>query len=115
MTRADRAHSDGLVKNDTYIRCDGFGCVETHPIDHELLGEPCFGTGRWIGWIYVDLNRPDLWDRELRFCGVRCLQWWLDKEIITWGRAPRTPLDDALRAPKDELARARAGLKGQDS
>lgn len=92
------------------LYCDAYGCEECHPIDHEALGEPSFGTGRWLGWVYLDLNRPDLFPRELRFCSVRCCEWWLQREVITRLNEPLSPLDEALRAPYDEVARRRAGL-----
>jgi hypothetical protein len=101
-----------VAEKSEYLRCDGFGCNERHPLDHDCLGEPCFGTGRWLGWVYLDLNRPDLFPRELRFCGTQCLRDWLEREIQNrFDRIPvRTALDDALRAPHDEIARKRAGL-----
>lgn len=89
------------------LRCDALGCNETHPLDHEMLGEPSFGTGRWLGWVYLDLNRPDLFPRELRFCSVRCCQWWLDREVVTRLHEPLSPLDVALRRPYDMVARKR--------
>lgn len=95
-----------------YLKCDGFGCDERHPLEHECLGEPSFGTGRWLGWIYVDFNRPDLWDREFRFCSVVCLEHWLERESISRARRTPTALDIALRSPQDEVARKRAGLGG---
>lgn len=96
--------------NATHITCDAMGCDESHPIDHPDLGEECFGTGRWLGWVYLDLNRPDLLPRPLRFCSVACCVWWLERESITNGRRPLSPLDEAIRAPSDELKRKRAGL-----
>lgn len=93
------------------LRCDNYGCNETHPLDHDCLGEPSFGTGRWLGWIYVDMNRPDLFERELRFCGTSCLEGWLIN--LQYHRKNRTGfprLDEALRRPHDETARKRAGL-----
>jgi hypothetical protein len=59
------------------IHCDAFGCGETFPLVHEYLGTPCFTPGRFLGWIFLDINRPDLIDRELAFCGIRCCEWWL--------------------------------------
>lgn len=102
--RARDRHAD---KNGV-IRCDTFGCNESHPIDHEMLGEESFATGRWLGWIYLDLNRPDLFHRPLRFCSVRCAQWWLDRESVTRAQAPLSPLDEALRSPTDEIKRRAA-------
>lgn len=99
------------------VRCDAAGvggCEETHPLEHELLGDPSFGTGRWLGWVYLDINRPDLLDRELRFCSVGCCTWWLDRQILTAGRREKTALDRALRRPQDEVQRARAGLQRQE-
>lgn len=93
------------------IKCDGFGCPETHPLEHEALGEPSFGTGRWLGWLYVDLNRPDLFPRELRFCCTGCCVDWMQREVLTRVRYEPTALDVALRSPEDALARKRAGLK----
>lgn len=105
----DRGMPVGTLDGDAaYLRCDAFGCEERHPVVHECLGEECFGTGRWLGWVYLDLNRPDLFARTLRFCSVSCCQWWLEREAITRGKRPSSPLDEALRAPADETARRRA-------
>lgn len=106
--RYEMAVRDRMLKDDGWIRCDAFGCDERHPLEHEDLGEECFGTGRWLGWIYVDLNRPDLFPRDLRFCSVQCAQWWFDREVITRHTQPLSPLDEALRAPNDVLKRKRA-------
>lgn len=111
-TRYEIALRDRVAEKDGRILCDALGCEEAHPLDHEMLGEPSFTTGRWLGWVYLDLNRPDLFERVLRFCSVSCCQWWLEREVITRGRRPVTPLDEALRRPSDEVARRRAGLKG---
>ena len=97
--------------NSRVLHCDGFGCGETHPLQHDHLGEMSFGTGRWLGWLYLDLNRLDLWDREMRFCSVACLQHWLEREIVTKGKEAPTALDEALRRPQDELARRRASAE----
>lgn len=93
------------------VHCDAFGCNETHPLEHDCLGEPCFGSGRWLGWVYLDPNRPDLFPRELRFCSVRCALWWMEREAVTWHVREPTPLDLALRSPNDVVARRRAGLR----
>lgn len=98
------------MAKDGMLRCDAYGCEEKHPIDHEALGQESYETGRWLGWVYLDLNRPDLFPRPLRFCSVRCCQWWLEREIITRMGEPLSPLDEALRAPADEMKRRRAGL-----
>lgn len=96
---------------DGRVFCDALGCPESHPLEHEGLGEESFGTGRWLGWLYIDLNRPDLVERSLRFCSVHCTLWWLERECVTTsGQRTQSPLDEALRRPNDELARARAGL-----
>jgi hypothetical protein len=100
--------NDRHVEREGQVRCDALGCTETHPLEHEALGEPSFGTGRWLGWVYLDLNRPDLFGRPLRFCSVSCCQWWLEREVITRGNRPLSPLDEALRAPDDQLKRRRA-------
>lgn len=65
------------MTDDDVIHCDALGCRETHPVRHEDLGKPGFGIGRWLGWLYLDLNRPDLRDRPLRFCSTWCLRSWL--------------------------------------
>lgn len=74
------------MNDPTVCRCDGILCNESHPLQHEDLGEPGFAPGRWPGWIYVDLNRPDF-PRDLRFCGVLCLEAWMehmrDREYTT--------------------------------
>ena len=88
--------------------CDAFGCDESFPLEHEDLGQPCFGTGRFLGWIFIDLNRPDLFPRDLRFCGVRCAEHWLHWRAREGTQRPLTPLDKALRNPVDEMARQRA-------
>ncbi len=90
------------------IVCDGIGCPEAHPIEHDCLGEPSFGVGRWLGWLYVDMNRPDLYPDTLRFCGVGCLEDWLWRQRRNPRPAP-TALDVALRGG-DQLA-VRAALK----
>lgn len=105
-----RLNNTRTAERSGIIRCDTFGCNETHPIDHEALGEPSFGTGRWLGWVYLDLNRPDLFERQLRFCSVNCCRWWLEREIVTRGTEQISPLDKALRSPHDEVAR-KAALK----
>lgn len=106
--RNQLAAVNGELRDDgMWLRCDAFGCIERHPLDHDDIGDVCFGNGRWLGWVYLDLNRPDLWERPVRFCSVGCLQWWLDRESIT-RRVPEprtlTPLDRVLRAPLDEVA-----------
>lgn len=82
------------------IRCDALGCRETHPILHENVGEPGYELGRWLGWVYLNLNNENLVDRELRFCSAHCCLWWLEREIV---RPQLTELDKALRS-RDELA-----------
>jgi hypothetical protein len=103
-----RWSSDRRANINGEIRCDAMWCEESHPIDHECIGEPSFATGRWLGWVYLDLNRPDLFERELRFCSVRCAQWWLDREVVL--RVPRdlSPIDRALRSPADAVQRQAA-------
>lgn len=59
------------------VRCDAFGCRERHPLNHKEIGKPGFALGKWLGWVYLDINRPDLIDRPLRFCSVLCLEHWL--------------------------------------
>src|SRR3990167_3664340 len=87
------------VRSDAVIACDGLGCEETYPVDHPDAGEPGFRQGKWVGWHYLDLNRADLIDRPLRFCGMQCLVWWLasTKAAWTWARpptnTPMSPLD----------------------
>lgn len=93
----------------------GQGIADPELLDHEMLGEPSFGTGRWLGWIYIDLNRPDLYgdDHVVRLCSVTCALWWLERECVKPRRVVAedlTPLDRALRAPNDAVARRRAGL-----
>lgn len=96
------------------LNCDSLGCVESHPLDHELVGQPSFGTGRWLGWVYLDLNQPLLFQRPLRFCSVFCCARWLEMASYNGGRLNRPPtnLDIALGNPDDALARKRAGIKG---
>jgi hypothetical protein len=60
------------------VHCDGVGCEETYPRFHDENG-PGFTDGKWLGWFYLDLNRPDLRTGPLRFCGMRCLLWWLSE------------------------------------
>lgn len=100
----DRAAERGV------IQCDALGCNESHPIDHDHIGEVGFDFGRWLGWIYVDLNRRDLFERPLRFCSIWCAVWWLEREVIGRGRRPVSPLEVALNSPHDELKR-KAALK----
>lgn len=90
---------------DIRLQCDGPLCDERHPLVHEGLGDISFGVGRWLGWLYLDLNRPDIFPRELRFCGRFCLGRWLDRETVTGSKHKLTALDRALRAPYDEVAR----------
>lgn len=98
----DRAAERGI------IRCDALGCPEEHPLEHDELGEVGFDFGRWLGWIYIDLNRPDLFERQLRFCSISCACWWLQREVIGRGRRPLSPLEVALNSPADRLARQAA-------
>jgi hypothetical protein len=104
----DAIANDRHLAEDGVVRCDAWSCRESHPLEHDDLGEPSFGTGRWLGWLYVDLNRTDLLDRPLRFCSVSCCVWWMERESVTYGGRTTTPLDEALRAPSDELKRKRA-------
>lgn len=64
------------------IRCDAFGCDETHPIDHDCVGQPGFALGKWCGWFYLDINRPDIINRTLRFCSFGCLKHWLHNNAV---------------------------------
>lgn len=98
----DRAAENGL------IRCDALGCEESHPLDHPNIGDVGFDFGRWLGWIYVDLNRPDLFERQLRFCSIACAVWWLEREVIGRGRRPISPLEVALNSPQDRVKRQAA-------
>lgn len=59
------------------IKCDAFGCEESFPLEHEALGETGFALGKWLGWVFVDFNRPDLFDRQMRFCSLLCLLSWI--------------------------------------
>jgi hypothetical protein len=63
------------------LHCDAFGCTETHPVEHDAMTEPGFRFGKWLGWLYLDINRPDLVDRQLRFCSVFCLRHWLNMHV----------------------------------
>lgn len=114
VDRLDRHRLNAFERDGrTFLRCDALGCNESHPIEHEMLGEESFGTGRWMGWLYLDLNRPDLFDREFRFCQVSCALWWLESNTshrYEKVREPLGPLDRALRSPNDALARKRSGL-----
>lgn len=86
-----------MTRAEDRIRCDGLGCRETHPIDHECLGEPSFELGKWLGWVYLDLNRPDLVPRTLRFCSVDCMIDWAEHATRRSHLTPqRHPLDDLL-------------------
>lgn len=103
----------GDVNRDSeVICCDALGCRETHPVRHEALGRPGFGIGRWLGWVYLDLNRPDLRADPLRFCSTWCLRWWLNSVEENAGRKPAGYLDAFLRNPAtpDELAARRTGV-----
>lgn len=66
------------MKSADRVYCDNFGCDESYPKSHPDERHPGFVGGRWLGWFYLDINRPDLTDRELRFCDIRCLTWWLE-------------------------------------
>jgi hypothetical protein len=114
---AKRPEMPYAYQPDSYgkFHCDAFGCDETHPLEHDMLGEPGFGTGRWLGWLYLDLNRNDLFPRELRFCSVECASWWLDTarnvrsiDRLSQKKYQPTALDLALRNPDDEVMRERA-------
>lgn len=92
------------------IQCDAIGCTESHPVDHDCLGEPGFAVGRWLGWVYLDLNRPDLCWRPLRFCSIECM---IDYGEMTTRRSQLTPrrykLDDLLQdTGPDDLSQQRA-------
>jgi hypothetical protein len=65
------------------IACDALGCGESYPIDHDMLGDPGFAPGRWPGWLYLDINREDLFTREMRFCSVMCLEYWIAHETVS--------------------------------
>lgn len=106
-----RFQNAALREGGIYLRCDNIGCNETHPIDHEDLGQPEFEFGRWMGWMYLDLNREDLFGRAFRFCSTLCLADWLDAQIVGRGKRPLSALDRALREPGNEVVR-RAVLNG---
>lgn len=114
--RAERkVRHEWNITEDGHVRCDMFGCYEWHPLDHESLGDESFGTGRWLGWLYLDLNRPDLYNRPMRFCSVQCCALWLERQaerpLFERGeRRDTTALDRALRRPSDEVARRAANL-----
>lgn len=99
--------NDGPNSGQIYLKCDSMGCNEVHPLIHEDLGEDGFATGRWPGWLYLDINRADLFARELRFCDARCLEWWLDRVKFNFGHIEPSALSEALAKPHDETARAR--------
>lgn len=65
------------------ITCDNATCEESYPRFHEERG-PGFDNGKWLGWFYLDLNRPDLHNGPLRFCGFHCLIWWLAETKTAW-------------------------------
>ncbi len=107
FSKSDPKAPDGV------IRCDALWCDESHPLDHDWLGRPSFETGRWLGWVYLDVNRPDLIDRPLRFCCGECLVWWIDNQtMLRPKRRQPSDMDLALREPADVMARRRVGLKG---
>lgn len=105
---------DRLPEAVEWLRCDAGGCGEMHPRVHECLGEPSFGENRWLGWVYLDLNRPDLAHRELRFCGIKCLDWWIAFQLQRRGpRDDDRPFEIALRKPvKRRLVALDAQSKG---
>ena len=86
------------------VRCDGLGCAETYPRFHTETG-PGFDDGKWLGWVYLDLNRRDLTTRPLRFCGMRCLTWWLYETDSAW-KPVRT--SESLETTRDTLISAMA-------
>jgi hypothetical protein len=101
----DRAAEKGV------IRCDAFGCDESHPLEHDAVGELGFDFGKWIGWIYIDLNRPDLFERPLRFCSCSCAQWWLEREVVTRrGRPRQSARHSTLAAGRSSQATSRTAL-----
>jgi hypothetical protein len=87
------------------IRCDAFGCIESHPAIHDEMDEQGFEPGYWLGWLYLDLNRPDLSWRPLRFCGTSCLMHWVQMHRE---RPQVTALDLLLR---DEIAMQRHRMR----
>lgn len=93
------------------IRCDNYGCDETYPLHHENEGDPGFEDGKWLGWFYLDLNRPDLIARGLRFCDIRCLRWWLDATTQA-NKSPQRPgIYDPTPRVLDEVAIRRRGTQ----
>lgn len=59
------------------VYCDGFGCGESYPKVHEDEGKPGFQSGKWLNWVYLDINRPDLAAAPLKFCDLYCLDGWM--------------------------------------
>ena len=86
-----------LVVLEGRVHCDGLGCDETYPVDHEYVGRTGFTDGKWLGWLYLDINRPDLIDRPLAFCRVDCLDWWINAQTML-----KTPMPDD-DADEDEV------------
>lgn len=73
------------MKRKGRIACDAMGCDETYPLDHECVTEPGFRFGKWLGWLYLDINRPDLFTDQLAFCSPGCLTWWVATKMQSRG------------------------------
>lgn len=112
-TRANNLHrQNALIREGViWLRCDNLGCNEMYPLEHEDLGTPGFGTGRWLGWLYLDMNREDLFERDFRFCSTWCVIDWLPMQQASKAKRPVSVLDKALRQPGNEVVR-RAVLGG---
>jgi hypothetical protein len=99
------------------ILCDALGCDETYPVHHDSETEDGFLFGRWPGWVYLDINRNDLIERPLRFCGVRCLLWWCERETVVnrpERPAPPPPLE-FKRTISAHIDRQHSEAKGEST
>lgn len=81
------------------VRCEGFDCAESFPAVHDDLGEPGFEPGRWPGWLFLTVGAFS-W-RELRFCSVGCLDWWLRTARQRDGEYASSELDRRLREARE--------------
>lgn len=93
------------MSTEARITCDAFGCGESHPVDFPERGEPGFEPGRWLGWLYLDLNLPHMFERELRFCDVACLVHWCD--MYRFKQVREFPLDKLLKEERLSIRAAK--------
>lgn len=94
-----------MSEDEEVIHCDAFGCEETYPVHHPQEIEEGFRFGKWLGWVYLDINRPDIIDRPFRFHDALCLRWWIERETMTNRRWEKRELPPTPLIPKPSAVR----------